>query len=101
MQYIIIAKDKADKEALNRRLQSRDAHITLGDQMVESGNALFGAVMLSQENTMCGSVYIVEFNTEEELQNWLQNEPYVEGDVWDMKNIEIIPCMIGPSFMKN
>jgi uncharacterized protein YciI len=96
MQFIIIARDYKDSEALKRRLASREAHIRLSDQAIKRGEQLFGAAMLNEEEQMCGSVMIVDFPSRKALDQWLKNEPYVTKEIW--QNIEIIPAAIGPSF---
>ncbi len=41
MQFAIIAFDGTDDGAVDRRLIVRDQHISLGNEMVKSGQALF------------------------------------------------------------
>ncbi|HSX09515.1 MAG TPA: YciI family protein [Candidatus Saccharimonadales bacterium] len=96
MQFIVIAKDY--KDALQRRLGTRAKHIELGDKLVLDGKALYGVALLDEKGEMNGSVYVMEFPTREELDEWLKTEPYVTGKVWE--HIEIIPCQVGPSFTK-
>ncbi len=98
MQFIVIARDHKDPQALERRLKVRPEHIALGDKMRKAGTALTGVVLLNEAQQMNGSVYIVDFNSREDLDTWLQEEPYIKNNVWD--NIEIIPCKVGPSFIK-
>lgn len=96
MQFVIIAHDGTDAEALQRRLAARPAHIALSDKAVKSGEQLFGAALLNDKEQMCGSVMIVEFDNREQLDEWLKIEPYITGNVW--QKIEILPCKVGPSF---
>ena len=96
MQYIVIARDYTDNDALSRRMKAREDHIALGDKMVADGKALYGVALFDDDGNMNGSVYIVDFQTREELDNWLKVEPYVVGRVWE--KIEVIPCKVGPSF---
>ncbi len=98
MQFIIIAHDGTDTDALSRRLTARPAHITLSEQAVKRGEQLMGAALLNDREQMCGSVMIVEFGSREKLDEWLKIEPYVTGNVW--QKIEILPCKIGPSFAR-
>ncbi len=94
MQFVLIAKDGTDAEALQRRLDARAAHIQNTDNNI--ANMLIGAATLNGQGEMNGSVMIVDFPSREDLDNWLKAEPYVTGDVW--RDIEIIPCKVGPSF---
>jgi uncharacterized protein YciI len=39
--------------------------------------------MLNEEGQMIGSTMIVQFETEAELQSWLDREPYIVEKVWE------------------
>lgn len=97
MQYIIIAHDYKDEDALNRRMKAREDHIALGNKMVAEGKALYGVALFNEKENMNGSIYIVDFPTREKVDEWIKIEPYVVGKVWE--KIEIIPCKVGPSFI--
>ena len=90
MQFLIVAFDGTDEGALARRLAVRDAHLALGDKLVASGNMLYGAAILNEEGKMKGSTLMMDFPSEKELQDWLDQEPYVTGKVWE--NIQIHKC---------
>lgn len=96
MQYMILAYDYTDATALDRRLAARAAHIELGDRMRAEGKLLFGVALLDDSGKMIGSNLIGEFDSREELDEWLLVEPYVTGKVWE--KIDIRPCRVGPSF---
>jgi hypothetical protein len=96
MQFLIIAHDGEDKDAIERRLAARDTHVALGDEAIKKGEQLMGVALLNEDEQMCGSALIVDFPSREALNEWLEKEPYVTGDVW--KKIEIYPCKVGPSF---
>ena len=82
MQFVIIGLDGTDDEALSRRMAVREKHIELGDELVASGNLWYAAALLHDDGSMKGSVYIVDFPSEEALQEYMDKEPYVTGDVW-------------------
>lgn len=96
MQFIILAKDDTDAEALNRRLAARAAHISYSDEAVKRGEQIIGAALLNEKDEMRGSLMIVDFPSIEDLKKWLDTEAYITGNVW--KDIDIIPCRVGPSF---
>jgi uncharacterized protein YciI len=87
MQFLVRGLDGTDKDAMKRRLAVRAEHIALGDKLLASGNMYFGAALRDDEGNMKGSVFIMNFPSEKELQEWLDIEPYVTGGVW--KDIEI------------
>lgn len=82
MQFVIIGLDGTDNEAQARRQAVRQNHIKMGDKVLESGNLWYGAALLNGDGSMKGSMYVVSFLSEKELQEWLDKEPYVVGGVW-------------------
>lgn len=96
MQFLITGMDGDDERALDRRLAARAAHIARSDELVQTGNVLYGVALLDPRDRMIGSVMVVDFPDREALDAWLQAEPYVTGDVW--RTIDVTPCRVGPSF---
>lgn len=96
MQYLLIAHDYKDDKALERRMAVREKHIALGNALRDEGKLLYGVAMLDDQQKMKGSVYICEFASREELDQWLKTEPYVVSKVWE--DIQITPCKVGPTF---
>lgn len=90
MQFLVIGLDGTDKNAQARRLAVRNRHIALGTELVASGNMWYGAVLLNEDGSMKGSMLMMDFDSEEALQEWLDIEPYVVGDVW--RDITIHKC---------
>jgi uncharacterized protein YciI len=97
MQFIVTAYDYKE-DGLRNRLAVRGEHIKLGDKLKSEGKCLYGVALLDNKEQMEGSVYIMDFSNREELDEWLKNEPYVLGKVWE--KIEVKPCKVGPSFTK-
>jgi uncharacterized protein YciI len=98
MQFLILAYDAKDADALNRRMAAREAHIATLDRYKASGNMHIGAARLDDSGKMIGSVIIAEFSSRAELDKWLDEEPFVTAKVWD--KIEVTACSIGPTFQK-
>lgn len=96
MQFLIIAHDGTDEDALNRRKAERGNHIALSDEAIKRGEQIVGAAILGEDGDMKGSAMIVDFPSRTELDAWLEKEPYVTGNVW--QDIKVYPCKIGPSF---
>ena len=96
MQFLVIGYDGADAEALNRRLAVREAHLALADKMRDEGKMLYGVAILDDHERMVGSALIVDFESRNELEQWLKDEPYATGNVW--QKIEVKACRVGPSF---
>lgn len=82
MQFVIIGLDGTDKDAPARRQKVRQDHIKKGDELLASGNLWYGAALLHDDGSMKGSMYVMSFDSEEDLQSYLKTEPYITGDVW-------------------
>lgn len=91
-QYVIIARDGTDKDALNRRMDTRPVHLTGARQLKSNNQFVLGGAMLNDAGQMEGSVMIVQFETEEQFQQWYTNEPYITAGVW--KSIEVKPFRV-------
>lgn len=91
-QYVIIARDGADDEAFQRRMAARPTHLAGAKSLKENNNFVIGGAMLDESGKMAGSVMIVQFETEQEMQNWYANEPYITQNVW--QSIEIKPFKV-------
>ena len=86
-QYLIIANDGKDDEALDRRKEVRPLHLAGAKKLKEKNNFVIGGAMLDDDGNMRGSIMIVQFETQDDFQNWYNNEPYITQGVW--KTIEV------------
>jgi uncharacterized protein YciI len=86
---VVIARDGDDTEAKARRAAVRPTHLERIGSLVEAGNILVGGAILDDEGEMVGSVLLTDFETQEAFDDWIQNDPYVTGEVW--KEIEVQP----------
>ncbi len=82
-QYIIYAWDGNDEQALERRMKARPSHFEKAAELKANGNFILGGAMLNDEGKMIGSTMVVQFETPDGLQEWLDTEPYVLGNVWE------------------
>ncbi len=93
-QYVVIAWDGTDEQAPARRAAVRDAHLDNVAPMFADGRMKEGGAILNDQGQMIGSTCIVEFDTVELLQEWLQTDPYIVGNVW--QKIEVHPFRCAP-----
>ena len=91
-QYLIIAQDGKDENALNRRKEIRPLHLAGAKKLKENNNFVIGGAMLDDDANMRGSIMIVQFETQDDFQNWYDNEPYITQGVW--KTIEVKPFRV-------
>jgi uncharacterized protein len=96
MQYIIIARDGTDPDAGDRRQAARPAHYEGATKLQHRGNMLLGGSLLDDGGNMIGSVAVCQFASRAELDEWLANDPYVTGGVW--QDIQILPYRIAPHY---
>ena len=87
MQFVVIARDGTDEQALERRLKAREAHIAGARKMKEKSEMLLGGAMMDEQGKMIGSVMVVDFPDRAALDAWLKSDPYSTGGVW--KSLEI------------
>lgn len=92
MQFLVIGLDGADAGAPARRQAVRPHHLDLGEELRQAGTLWYGAALLDGSGAMNGSMYLVDFRDECELQAWLDREPYVTGEVW--KTLEVRRCNV-------
>lgn len=88
MRYVIHAYDGTDEQALDRRMAVRPNHFGGITKLKELGHYVLGGALLGPEGQMIGSLMILDFETEEQLQDWLSWEPYVQGKVWEKIDIK-------------
>jgi uncharacterized protein YciI len=94
MQYVVTAMDFTDAEALDRRMANREAHLTGIKTMIAAGTFLSGGAILDTEGRMVGSTAHVVFDRREQLEDWVKNDPYTLGKVWDqldIREVKLVP----------
>ena len=87
-QYLVTGYDHTDEGALERRMGVRPHHLDGVKQLKASGNYLIGGALLNEEGKMMGSVMILQFETEEELEAWKQSEPYITQKIWESVDVK-------------
>jgi len=89
MQFIVTAYDGKDPQAYQRRLDARAAHLASAEAMYHSKTLLYAVAILDEQDKMIGSMLVVDFPSREALQTqWLDQEPYITGNVWASVEIE-------------
>lgn len=98
MQYVILGYDAKDADALNRRMSVREDHLQLAKENHNKGSLLFASGLLNEQDQMIGSNMIMEFETKFELDEYLRNEPYIKGNVWE--KVKVYPAKVAPFCLK-
>jgi len=89
-QYLVTGYDYTDEGALERRMNARPHHLDGTKALKATGNYIAAAAILNDEGNMIGSVMMLQFETDEELDAWKQGEPYVTQKVWESVDIKPI-----------
>ncbi len=94
MQYLVIAYD--NEGVLEKRLEVRDAHLKGVRRLMLEGKVINVAALIEDEK-MVGSTLFIDFSSDDELNGWLENEPYVQNGVWNMEEFQIVPVKLLPN----
>ena len=84
MNFVITAYDYPD--ILEKRLAAREAHLAHLARYQE--HIYCGGGMLDDEGKMKGSALIVHFDSREDLDRFISQEPYIAAGVWESWNVE-------------
>ena len=87
-QYLITAYDHTDDGALKRRMDVRPHHLDGAKTLKANGNYVLGGAMLNDNGDMIGSVMILQFETDEELEAWKKSELYITQGVWETVDVK-------------
>lgn len=90
MQFIIRAYD--GEGMLDKRMEVRPRHLAGIDRIRE--HVICAGGLLDDEGKMKGSVLIMEYETREQLDDYLANEPYVQEKVWQKVEVERMNVVI-------
>jgi uncharacterized protein len=101
MQFVVTAMDFTDTEALDRRIENRDAHLAGLKRMTAEGTFLSGGAILDADGRMVGSSAHVAFDNRAMLEDWLENDPYTVGKVWDQFDIRELKLFPVDQFKKS
>jgi len=89
MQYLLLAYDGTDPEALDRRMKVRQEHLEKNEVLKSNGEFLAGGAILDDTGKMIGSMIVYDFPDRIALDKMLKGEPYFTAGVW--KKVEIKP----------
>ncbi|MBP3850472.1 MAG: hypothetical protein J6E43_06615 [Prevotella sp.] len=90
VQFVIRAYD--GKGMLEKRMEVRPRHLE-GMERIRQHVVCAGG-LLDDEGKMKGSMLVMEFESRQELDEYLANEPYVLEHVWEKIEVEPINVVI-------
>ena len=105
MQCVINAYDGKDEGAFERRMSVRPQHLENIAGLNEAGHVvcaggmtnsdvICAGGMTNSEGKLIGSVLIMDFESRDQLDDYLANEPYVKANVWEDIKVEPINVVI-------
>lgn len=94
MEFLVLAYDETDADALNRRLAAPEAHLDGVREMKREGTFLEGGAILDDGGRMIGSMVLVNFPSRQECEAWIASDPYTTGGVW--KKVQVLPFRRAP-----
>lgn len=100
-EYLVLARDYADQQALERRFAARPVHLERAEEAHYEGVLLYGGAILADEadtKSMVGSVMVFRAESKEQVAERLRDDPYVEQGVWE--RVEILPFRTAEHFIK-
>jgi uncharacterized protein YciI len=87
-QYLITGIDYKDALAAERRMNARPDHLAGMSALKKMGNFVTGGATLNPSGNMTGSVIILQFESEADLEHWKATEPYLIQNVWETIDIK-------------
>ena len=87
-QYLVTGYDYTDEGALERRMGVRPHHLDGAVALKASGNYILGGAMLNDDGKMIGSVMVLQFETDEQLEAWKKSEPYITQKIWETVDVK-------------
>jgi len=87
-QYLVTAYDYTHVDALQNRMNIRPHHLDGAKEMKEKGNFILGGAMLNDDGKMIGSVMVLQFETDEELEAWKKKEIYITAGIWETVDVK-------------
>ncbi|GAB3263725.1 hypothetical protein GCM10027347_30390 [Larkinella harenae] len=88
MLYVLHAYDYTDDQAIDRRMAVRPSHFEGARRLKASHQFILGGALLDPDGKMIGSMLLLDFDSEEQLNDWLKNEVYVTNKVWERIDIK-------------
>ena len=82
--YVVIGYDSTDADAPQRRLGARPDHLNALESAKDAGIVKLAVALQNEAGTASiGSIVLLEVDTDEQVQAYLDAEPYVSRGVWE------------------
>ncbi len=88
MLYVIHAYDYTDPQALERRMTVRPHHLDGVRELKAKNQFVMGGALLDTDGKMIGSMMVLDFESEAQMQEWYGQELYITGKVWEKIDVK-------------
>ena len=92
---MVLAWDHKGPVGVERRDAARAAHSESIRALWEEGHVVLGAGIRDDEGAITGSLVIVEYPSRDDVDRYLESEPFVSQSVWE--RVEVHPVFV-PDF---
>lgn len=89
--YVLACFDK--ENALDLRMATREAHLAWARD--QHGRIRMAGPMLSESDTMAGSLFFLEAENEAEVRAFNAEDPYTKAGLWDRVEIKRFRSTLG------
>jgi len=89
--YVLACFDK--ENALDLRMATREAHLAWARD--QHGKIRMAGPMLSESDTMAGSLFFLEAENEAEVRAFNAEDPYTKAGLWDRVEIKRFRSTLG------
>lgn len=99
MYFVITALDYENQ--LEKRLANRETHLVELKAAIKKGLIISAGAITNDNGDMIGSSIHANFESRDELDQWLANEPYARNGVWESVDIRTINLVDTESIKAN
>jgi uncharacterized protein len=92
---MVLAWDHEGEAGAARRDAARAAHTASIRMLWEKGHVVLGAGIRDDDGAITGSLVIVEYPSRDDVDRYLESEPFVSQSVWE--RVEVHPVFV-PDF---
>ena len=78
-------------------MAAREAHLARMAPLKATGQIRYAGALLDDAGRMVGTLLLCDFPSRQALEDWLNDDPYVTGDVWRKR--EVVPFRTAPPFI--
>ena len=94
MQFAITAYDGKDEGALERRMAVRPQHLENIARVKETGSVVCAGGITNEAGQLVGSVVVLDFDTKEQFDDYMESEPYIKAGVWQDITVNTVNVLI-------